>query len=115
MGCKIVDKHLKLIAGVQQGCKFMKIDAERANFFVKKLKIRMLPTIVMFENGIASDRLVGFDEIGATDKFKTRALERRLCANAVLEESEFGEYEDDDDEEEEEEERRNVRMRSFDY
>ena len=36
----------------------MKIDAEKANFFVQKLKVKMLPTIIMFTNGVASDRYV---------------------------------------------------------
>ena len=36
----------------------------QAPFFVDKLKIQMLPCIVMFQGGKAFDRIVGFDELG---------------------------------------------------
>ena len=44
----------------------------------------MLPTIILFENGIAIDRVVGFDELGGTDDFPTLALTRRLVKGGVL-------------------------------
>ena len=45
----------------------------------------MLPTIIMFDNGIAVDRIVGFEELGGTDDFPTLALTRRLIRGGVLE------------------------------
>lgn len=40
-------------------------------FFVEKLQVRMLPCVVMFVSGIAVDRIVGFDTLGASDDFPT--------------------------------------------
>jgi hypothetical protein len=37
----------------------------------------MLPTIVCFIDGVARDRVVGFEELGANDEFKTIELTRR--------------------------------------
>ena len=55
--------------------KFARMDAEKAPFFVEKLKIIMLPTIVLFKDGVAVDRVVGFEELGGHDDFTTKELE----------------------------------------
>jgi hypothetical protein len=47
-------------------------------FFTVKLKVKMLPCIIMFVNGVAVDRVVGFEELGGKDDFSPVALERRL-------------------------------------
>lgn len=44
----------------------------------------MLPTIILFENGVAIDRIVGFDEVGGEDDFSTMNLVRRLVKGGVL-------------------------------
>ena len=44
----------------------------------------MLPTIVLFENGVAIDHIVGFEELGGTDDFPTMNLVRRLVSGGVL-------------------------------
>ena len=82
--CKIVDKHLFLICKEHIEAKFVRIDAEKCPFFVQKLQIQMLPTIVLFENGVAIDRIVGFDEVGGADDFPTMNLVRRLVKGGVL-------------------------------
>ena len=58
--------------------KFLKIDAEKAPFFVAKLVIRVLPTIISFNDGVAADeRVVGFEDLtddlseGKEDEFPT--------------------------------------------
>lgn len=76
--CKIIDKHLKALATRYTSCKFIKIDAEKSPFFVGKLQIRTLPTILIFHDGVNKDRIVGFGELGGEDDFPTRALELRL-------------------------------------
>mmetsp|Transcript_22339 Transcript_22339/g.65865 ORF Transcript_22339/g.65865 Transcript_22339/m.65865 type:complete len:269 (+) Transcript_22339:69-875(+) len=76
--CKIADKHLGDIAKKHTTCKFVRIDAEKSPFFVNKLGIRMLPTILIFHDGVNKDRIVGFDELGGEDDFPTRTLEVRL-------------------------------------
>lgn len=76
--CKIMDKHLKLLAPKYTACKFVRIDAEKCPFFVHRLQIRTLPTVLVFHDGVNKDRLVGFDELGGEDDFATRTLELRL-------------------------------------
>lgn len=45
----------------------------------------MLPTIIMFDNGVAVDQIIGFEELGGEDDFPTIALTRRLIRGGVLE------------------------------
>lgn len=82
--CKIVDMHLHKIAPEHPECRFVRMDAERAPFFVQKLQIRMLPTIMCFVEGVAYDSVVGFEELGGKDDFPTLALTRRLVKAGVL-------------------------------
>ena len=45
--CKIVDKHLQILAAKHLEAKFLKIDAEKSPFLIRRLKIRVLPTICL--------------------------------------------------------------------
>ena len=101
--CKIVDKHLGIICRKYRGTKFIKVNAEEAPFFVTKLKIKILPTIVMFQKGIAVDRVIGFEELGGQDDFKQIRLERRLADRGMII------YKNDDLDSDEEEELRERR------
>jgi hypothetical protein len=49
-----------------------------------KLGVKVLPCIIMFINGVATDRIVGFNELGAKDDFATAVLERRLLKSGVI-------------------------------
>jgi len=82
--CDIVDKHLAALALRHLPTKFIRIDAEKAPFFVQKLLIKTLPTIVMFKDGIAIDRIVGFDDLGGSDDFDTTTMEKRLAKGGVV-------------------------------
>lgn len=64
--------------------RFVKINAEKSPFFVGKLQIKVLPTIVLFKDGIAIDRIIGFEELGGSDEFPTSAMEKRLAQAAVI-------------------------------
>ena len=44
----------------------------------------MLPTVILFDDGIAFDRIVGFEELGGEDDFPTMALTRRLVKTGVI-------------------------------
>ena len=44
----------------------------------------MLPTIVCFIDGVAVDRVVGFEDMGNVDDFRTILLSRRLIRSAVI-------------------------------
>merc|ERR1711896_20633 len=46
--CKIMDMHLRKCAKKFLGTRFVKLDAEKAPFFVEKLAIRTLPCAVVF-------------------------------------------------------------------
>ncbi len=44
----------------------------------------MLPTLVMFDNGIGYERIVGFDELGGRDDFPTMVLTRKLVKSGII-------------------------------
>ena len=76
--CKIVDKHLKILAQKYFDTKFVKLSAPDSPFFVEKLQVRMLPCLIIFRDGVTCDRITGFEELGRTDDFSTHVFERRL-------------------------------------
>jgi thiol-disulfide isomerase/thioredoxin len=86
--CKIMDKHLKIIAPRHTTCKFLRIDAEKAPFFVTKLAIRTLPTLIVFQDGKAVDRLTGFEGLASAadpDNFPTSKLQTWLADTGAIE------------------------------
>lgn len=90
--CKVMDKHLQALAVRHIECKFLKIDAEKTPFFVDKLQIRVLPTVVCFKDGIAYEqRQVGFEGLteglaqGKEDEWKTTDLAKKLSEIGVIE------------------------------
>lgn len=82
--CAIMDKHLQLLAPKYFETRFVRLHAPDAPFFVAKLNVQVLPCVLCFVDGIALDRVVGFDELGAKDDFATDALEARLAAAGAL-------------------------------
>jgi len=66
--CKILDHHLKIVAPLHVECKILRIDARKAPFFVSKLQVRTLPTLLVFQDGKAVDRLTGFDKLAVDPK-----------------------------------------------
>jgi len=91
--CKVIDMHLRELSMRHLECRFLKIDAEKCPFFVEKLNVRVLPTIVCFIDGIAQndDRIVGFQGLtgglaeGKEDEFKVGVLAERLGEIGVIE------------------------------
>ncbi|XP_019182768.1 PREDICTED: thioredoxin domain-containing protein PLP3B-like [Ipomoea nil] len=104
--CKIMDKHLKSLAPRHFDTKFVKLDAENAPFFVTKLGIKTLPCVILFRKGIATDRLVGFQDLGGKDDFSTKTLETYLLKKGIIKENK---PDDDDDERDYDNGRRAVR------
>ena len=76
--CKIIDKHLRIIAPNHRETSFVKIDAEKTPFFTAKLNVRVLPTIILFIKGKAVHRFIGFQDFGMNDDFPTINLSRQL-------------------------------------
>lgn len=110
--CKSMDYHLEVrtarwlgiidsisfqaLAKDHLECKFIKLNAEKAAFFVDKLKVQMLPTVVLFKDGVAEDRyavtivyhhscrLIGFDGVGdGSDNVSTQDVEKRLAKAGI--------------------------------
>ena len=82
--CKIVDKHLNLLAQKHVETRFVKIDAEKSKFLVERLRIVVLPTICLVREGKTVDYVVGFDDLGGTDEFTTEQMEWRLARADVI-------------------------------
>lgn len=82
--CKIVDHHLSMIAKKHTETKFVYIDAEKCPFFIAKLQVQVLPTMIGFMDGISIDRIVGFEELGGQDEFPTMLLIRRLVNGGMI-------------------------------
>ncbi|KAF8952554.1 hypothetical protein CPC16_004577 [Podila verticillata] len=83
--CMIVDKHLEELAKKHIKTKFVKIKVENAPFLVEKLQVKILPCVISFTDGLAVDRLIGFEELGNTDNFSTTMLELRYKTVGVIE------------------------------
>ena len=82
--CKIVDKHLALLAPKHIETRFVKINAEKCPFLVERLRIVVLPTICIAKNGKTIDYIVGFDDMGGADDFPTEILEWRIARTEVI-------------------------------
>eukprot|EP00884_Botryococcus_braunii_P002329 jgi/Botrbrau1/12097/Bobra.0186s0020.1 len=82
--CKIMDKHLAILARKYWDTRFVKLSAPDAPFFSVKLGIKILPCVIMFVNGVAVDRIVGFDGLGTRDDFPTAKLEQKLLDAGVI-------------------------------
>ncbi|EDV24653.1 Thioredoxin domain-containing protein 9 [Trichoplax sp. H2] len=82
--CKIVDKHLAELAPKHVETRFIKINVEKAHFLVERLKVKMLPTIVLIKDGKTVDRIIGFDELGGTDEFSNEMMEWRIARAEVI-------------------------------
>mmetsp|Transcript_41049 Transcript_41049/g.53818 ORF Transcript_41049/g.53818 Transcript_41049/m.53818 type:complete len:153 (-) Transcript_41049:110-568(-) len=83
----IVDKHLGDLAVKHIETKFIKINAEKCPFLCERLRIWMLPTMVLIKGGKTEHSIVGFDDLGGHDDFSTETLERFLVDHELLIES----------------------------
>ena len=87
MSCKVMDKHLRIIAPRAVGARFLRLNATKASFFTAKLKVKVLPTLVFFRDGVATGRQTGFEGLvsSATDEdFPTSKLLKHLSIAGVL-------------------------------
>ncbi|KAK3192967.1 hypothetical protein Dsin_024277 [Dipteronia sinensis] len=82
--CKVIDKHMSILAKRHIETRFVKINAEKSPFLAEKLKIQVLPTLALIKNAKVDDYVVGFDELGGTDEFNTEELEERLAKAQVI-------------------------------
>ncbi|XP_071395393.1 thioredoxin domain-containing protein 9 [Centroberyx affinis] len=82
--CKILDKHLAILAKKHVETKFIKLNVEKAPFLTERLRIKVIPTLALLIDGKTKDYVVGFGDLGNTDEFPTEMLEWRLgCADVI--------------------------------
>jgi len=86
--CKIMDHHLKIVAPLHTTCKFLRMDAEKCPFFVQKLKIKTLPTLIIFREGKIVDQLMGFEGLAVDknepDKWHTGRLRQWIASTGAI-------------------------------
>ena len=74
--CKVLDARLSELAKMMMSTRFVKVDVEKSPFLVEKLKITVLPCIVLFCNDVAVDRILGFEDMGVDDVSVSQLNER---------------------------------------
>ena len=68
----------------------LQINAGKAPFFVEKLSVRTIPTLVFFSDGVVSGKLIGFDglssqmPVGKEDEWPTIMLARMLGEASII-------------------------------
>ncbi|EIN10415.1 thioredoxin-like protein [Punctularia strigosozonata HHB-11173 SS5] len=82
--CQIMDQHLAALAPKYFGTRFLRVFVENVPWLVEKLQIKVLPCVITFVDGVTRDKLIGFEELGNEDSFKTAVLELRLSQSGVL-------------------------------
>lgn len=75
--CKLMDRHLSELAPRMMSVRFVKVNVAKTPFLVEKLRITVLPCVVLFKDDVAVDRIVGFDDFGS-DEFDPELLRTRL-------------------------------------
>ncbi|KAG7579692.1 Thioredoxin-like superfamily [Arabidopsis thaliana x Arabidopsis arenosa] len=82
--CKVMDKHMSILAKQHIETRFVKIQAEKSPFLAERLKIVVLPTLALIKNTKVDDYVVGFNELGGKDDFSTEDLEERIARAQVI-------------------------------
>lgn len=90
--CDIFHAHLEKLAGQHLETRFCKINVEGcdsqdggpASFLVEKLGIHVMPTLVLIKDRKSIHHIKGFDELGGTADFSTKALEYVLGYCGVI-------------------------------
>ncbi|KAH7343505.1 thioredoxin-like protein [Rhizoctonia solani] len=82
--CDIMNKHLEILASRHFKTRFIKVFVENVPWLVEKLQVKVLPCVICFVRGVSKDKIVGFEELGNEDGFKTATLELRLTQSGVV-------------------------------
>lgn len=83
--CKIVDKHLKILAKQHIETRFCKVNAEKSPFLTQRLRIQVIPTIALIKDSKTKDFIVGFTDLGNKDDFSTAMMEWRIAQSGAIE------------------------------
>lgn len=76
--CKAMNAALDQLAERHLPLNVVAIQAEKAPFLVAKLKVKVLPFVVVYSQGKEVTRMVGFDGISVGSDVSVELLERRL-------------------------------------
>nr|XP_044251416.1 thioredoxin domain-containing protein 9-like [Drosophila takahashii] len=82
--CKLVDKHLRILAPRHLEARFCKVNAARAPFLTRRLRMEVLPTVVLVKDSRTRDFIVGLSELGDRADFATEAMERRIALSGTI-------------------------------
>ncbi|KAL2374875.1 NTP binding protein [Blastomyces gilchristii SLH14081] len=95
--CAVMDKHIHALASLHHEARFATADVRTIPFVVEKLKVKVLPCVIGFVDGVGVERIVGFEGLGyggrldADEEFRTGELERRLLGRGCLIKRRIGE------------------------
>ncbi|PVU95093.1 hypothetical protein BB561_002056 [Smittium simulii] len=82
--CKILDTHLEKLSQKILSARFVKANAENLPWLSKKINLRVLPCLVVYDRANVVDKLIGFDELGkGDDNFQTSSLEKWLDKTGI--------------------------------
>jgi len=84
MRCKIIDKHLRILAAKHLETHFITVDVEKVPFLVERLNIRVIPTMACVRDGVTENYIRGFDGISERDDFPTELIEWRLGTTGII-------------------------------
>lgn len=99
--CDEINCFVKILAPKHFSTLFLKVSVKHVPWLVERLEIKVLPCVICFIDGISKDRyvlqlfvsayraeiferLIGFEEFGNSDGFKTAALELRLLKSGTF-------------------------------
>ncbi|ODM23562.1 hypothetical protein SI65_01151 [Aspergillus cristatus] len=102
--CGVMDEHMRTLATRHYEVKFARVDVRHTPFIVEKLKIKVLPCVIGFKDGLGVERVLGFEGLGSggrdgKDGFSIAILEKRLLWKGILVQAKIkqGDRDDDDD------------------
>ncbi|PYH86618.1 thioredoxin-like protein, partial [Aspergillus uvarum CBS 121591] len=112
--CTTMDEHIRALASQHHEVRFARVDVRDTTFVVEKLKIRVLPCVIGFKDGVAVERVVGFEGLGSggrdgTDAFSTATLEKRLLWKGILTQEKIKATDDTSDQSDEDSDNGNSR------
>ncbi|KAL4985653.1 thioredoxin-like protein [Aspergillus falconensis] len=99
--CATMDDHIRALAARHQDVRFARVDVRGTPFVVDKLKIRVLPCVIGFSDGVALERVLGFEGLGpggtaGLEGFNTASLEKRLLGKGILSHARFNADEEEE-------------------
>ncbi|KLO14948.1 thioredoxin-like protein [Schizopora paradoxa] len=87
--CQIMNDSLAAIAPKYFNTRFLRVFVENVPWLVEKLQIKILPCVICFIDGVAKDRLIGFEALGNSETFEIAALELQLQTIGVIDKPGF--------------------------